>query len=111
MKKFLLACLGILATVSFAACGPKASEKPKSNSPKQSQQIPRKNKVVTQMALRRKKDQLNREKNSRINNQVIAKKRRANKHNREKETIPKIKRHPIKKNQMKVIQLIGKYTG
>ncbi|EOH60547.1 hypothetical protein UAC_00111, partial [Enterococcus mundtii ATCC 882] len=26
MKKFLLACLGILATVSFAACGPKASE-------------------------------------------------------------------------------------
>ena len=42
MKKFLLACLGILTTVSFAACGPKVSEKPKSHSPKQSQQIPRK---------------------------------------------------------------------
>ncbi|WP_375148528.1 hypothetical protein, partial [Enterococcus mundtii] len=81
MKKFLLACLGILATVSFAACGPKVSEKPKSHSPKQSQQIPRKKQSSDTNGTKKKKNLITREMNRRINSQVIVKKRRAKKTN------------------------------
>lgn len=97
MKKFLLACLGILATVSFAACGPKVSEKPKSHSPKQSQQIPRKKQSSDTNGTKKKEKSNNKRKEQENKQSSDNKEKKSQKVKPKKKEILKIEKHHMKK--------------